>query len=840
MVDRMQKLGSSLPAMLVAGTLAVMVGTMLGLRGANAMPGADRQRTLDDYGRLPMLFEAVDRLESGERGFVARGAGYQAAISTRGMHLALRIPAVPGDDAPAPGRIAVIGIAFRDASQDASVRAFDEQPTRIHHLRGRHGIVDSTDVATYAKVAIDSLYPGIDAVFYGNGQRLEYDLIVAPGADPSAIRLEIDGAAGIELADGGDLRLDTGRGTMTLHRPLAYQERDGKREPIDSVYVIDGGSHVSIRVGAYDRSRRLVVDPVVSYATYLGGSLYDRGTAIAVDANGNAYVTGFTTSSDFPVVSAYDRALGKRGDTDVFVAKLNAAGTGLVYATYLGGSSGIDRATGIAVDAGGNAYVTGMTSGSDFPVSSNAYQTGISGGGAFVTKLAPAGNALAYSTYVRGATVASIAVDASGNALITGNATSLFATTPNAIQQTLPPQLATAGFVLKLDASGTAPHYATFLPGSGSSQANAVAVDVQGNAYVAGWTAAVDFPVVNGYQPVLKGQKDGFVAKINPAGSRFVYSTFLGGSLDDAINAIAVDADGNAYIAGETYSSNYPSLNAFQPTKSGFRLVNSSLGNAFITKLDATGSVLRYSSFLGGEICTSYCQSLGGLPQYAADAAYGVAVDQEGHAFVTGLATTYTFPLVDSSSPRKQQDNQDSAFVAKVSASGAKLLFSTFVRTGYGITDDKATYFPPGAATGVATDAHGAAYVTGYMDGSGQFEPTPGAFQTANGGSQGAYVVKFAGPPATLSLETSNAYVDAPASTGLTLTIAGPPVAGNVTLLSGASAVAFAPIVDNRAAFDIRLPVGIHSLSALITAPGSFMDSAPVQQIVDNPLACVR
>ncbi|MGA8033136.1 MAG: SBBP repeat-containing protein [Casimicrobiaceae bacterium] len=804
------------------------------------MSEAARQRVAAGYDRLPMLFEEI-REQAGEgRRYVARGAGYQAAISARGALVALRAPAPPSSRPPDGSTTTVVGIAFPGANVAASIRGIDLQPTRIHHLRGRTDVPDYTDVATYARVEIGDLYPGIDAMFYGNSQRLEYDLVIAPGADLSQVRLKIEGTTGMGLAENGDLRLDTRHGTMTLHRPVAYQEHDGEREHVDSAYAIGSANVVAIRVGAYDRSRQLVIDPVVSYSTYLGGSLYERGTAIAVDADGNAYVTGFTTSSDFPVVSAYDRSLGKRGATDVFVAKLNPTGTGLVYATYLGGSTGVDRATGIAVDAAGSAYVTGMTSAGDFPVSANPYQPSVSGGGTFITKLAPAGNALVYSTYLWGATVAAIAVDASGNALVTGNATSLFATTTNAIQPILAPPLGNAGFVLKLDPTGTAARYATFLPGSVANQANAIAVDQQGNAYVAGWTTATDFPVINGYQPIHKGQKDGFVAKIDPTGSRLVYSTFLGGLLDDIINAIAVDAAGNAYVAGETYSSDFPSLNAFQPRKSGFRLVNSSLGNAFVAKLDATGSALHYSSFLGGEICTSYCQSLGGLPQYPGDAAYGIAVDREGHAFVTGVADTYTFPLVDSSAPRKQQDNQDSAFVAKVSASGASLLFSTFVRTGYARTDDRVTRFPPDAATGVATDANGAAYVTGFTDGTGQFVTTPGAFQTANGGSQGAYVVKFAGPPATLVLETSNPEVETPARAALTLTLAGPPMSGNATLLSGASVVASAPIVDNRAAFDIQLPVGIHSLSALLAAPGSYMDSASLQQIVDNPLACVR
>ncbi|HMA30312.1 MAG TPA: SBBP repeat-containing protein [Casimicrobiaceae bacterium] len=836
MVDRMHEAKRWLAIMLVAGAL----GATPDVAPANAISDAVRQGVAARYDRLPMLFEEFDGRTAERRSYVARGAGYHVAIFAGGALLALRATSAPGERSPDQGEATVVGFAFLDANASAWVRGLDPQPTRIHHLRGRADGPDRTDVATYSRVEIGDLFPGIDAVFYGNGQRLEYDLIVAPGADPSRVRLKIEGITGMGLAENGDLQLDTRHGTMTLHRPLAYQEHDGEREHVDSAYAIGDGNVVTIRVGVYDESRPLVIDPVVSYATYLGGSLSERGTAIAVDADGNAYVTGFTTSSDFPVVSAYDRSLGKRGDTDVFVAKLNPAGTGLVYATYLGGSTGIDRATGIAVDAAGSAYVTGMTSAGDFPVSANAYQPSTSGGGAFITKLVPAGNALVYSTYLWGTAVAAIAVDASGNALVTGNATSLFATTANAIQPTLPPPLANAGFVLKLDPTGTAARYATFLPGSAANQANAIAVDLQGNAYVAGWTTATDFPVISGYQPALRGQKDGFVAKIDPAGSRFVYSTFLGGSLDDIINAIAVDADGNAHVAGETYSSDFPSLNAFQPKKSGFRLVNSSLGNAFVTKLDATGSTLRYSSFLGGEICTSYCQSLGGLPQYPGDAAYGIAVDRDGHAFVTGLANTYTFPLVDSSAPRKQQDNQDSAFVAKVSASGASLLFSTFVRTGYAYTDDRLTRFPPDAATGVATDQHGAAYVTGFTDGTGQFVTTPGAFQTGNGGGQGAYVVKFAGPPATLVLETSNPEIASPANATLTVTVAGLPMSGNATLLSGTSFVASAPIVDNRAAFDIRLPVGIHSLSALLAVPGSHMDSASLQQIVDNPLACVR
>lgn len=434
MVDPLAALKSRSASVLVAAAVAVIAC----IAQADATPGAERERLVDGYGRLPMLFEALGEEPGTGRRYAARGAGYMTAISKRGAQVVLPVQAGVDSDPPGATGMTVVDIAFPDADARASIRGLDARPTRIHHLRTRSGGPDRTDVATYARVAIDGLYAGIDAVFYGNAQQLEYDLIVAPGADPSQVRIRVGGITGMELVDDGDLRLDTGRGAMTLHRPLAYQERDGARERVDSRYVLGVDNVVGISVDAYDRSRRLVIDPVVTYATYLGGSLTERATAVAVDVDGNAYVTGFTTSPDFPTLSAYDRSLGKRNDIDVFVAKLNPEGTGLVYATYLGGATGVDRGIAIAVDAGGNAYVAGMTSGGDFPVTAGAYQQATTLGGAFIAKLAPAGNALVYSTYVRGATVTSIAVDASGQALVTGNASASFTTTVDALQRTLP------------------------------------------------------------------------------------------------------------------------------------------------------------------------------------------------------------------------------------------------------------------------------------------------------------------------------------------------------------------------------------------------------------------
>jgi hypothetical protein len=333
------------------------------------------------------------------------------------------------------------------------------------------------------------------------------------------------------------------------------------------------------------------------------------------------------------------------------------------------------------------------------------------------------------------------------------------------------------------------------------------------------------------------GGKDAIIAKLDSSGSRLVYSTLLGGSLDDAVNAIAVDAAGNAYVAGETYSWNFPSKGGFQMQKSGRRLVNSSVGNAFVAKLGPAGNSLVYSSFLGGEICTGYCQTLGDVLQYPADVAYGIAVDATGHAYVSGLARTYTFPLVDSTAPRKQQDNQESAFVTKVNVSGAALLWSTFIRTGYGEYDNRWTRLPLGSATGVAVDSTGAAYVTGDSDSASNFQPTAGAFQSVSTIGAAAVITKFAAAPA-MTLTTSDPIVDTQTPITLTATLSGPASSGTVAFMDGLSWIGSAPLVGNRATLTLTLLSGIHPVSAILRVPGSASDTPVVQQVVDVPLVC--
>jgi hypothetical protein len=772
---------------------------------------------LSRHSSLPLLFEPVGGSVSPR--FLARSRNHALAISPDGV-----------DVMPTSG--AGVRMRFIHGDPLAKISGTGRMSV-VHRLRGSAG--DTTHTAAYERVRIANLHPGIDVAFRANGRELEYDVIVAPGAEPARFAFAIDGGETVETNDAGDLVIRLGAGTLVLRRPIAFQQTGDARRDVASRFVLAEG-RVHIEVGEYDRSRPLVIDPVVTYATFLGGNNTEQGTAVAVDAAGNAYVTGYTQSSDFPLVNAYDRTIGKRADVEVFVSKLNAAGTGLVWSTYLGGSTGVDRAVGIAVDASGNVYVTGQTSGIDFPTTATAWQKGTAAGG-FVAKLAPAGNALVYSTYILGATPSSIAVDASGNAYVAGSATSAFAATANAVQSISRNPTGSTAFLLKLNATGSAPVFATFLGGSGGDDATSLAIDAGGNAYVAGWTRSTDFPVRNAFQATKRSPMDGFVAKVASDGSQLVYATLLGGGLDDSVNAIAVDAEGNAFVAGETYSTDFPVKSGFQMVKAGHFLVNSSSGNAFVAKLSASGTTLAYGSFLGGEICQTYCQSLYGVPQIRADAAYGIAVDAAGHAYVTGIARSYTFPLVDSTSPRKQEDTDDSGFVAKLSTAGSTLLWSTFLRTGFNEPDNHWTRLPPGAMTGVAVDPSGSAVVTGDSDALSAFPATPGAFQTTTTGYASAIVAKFT-PAQSLALQSSGTTVDTQTPVTLTATLAGPTMSGSVDFLSDGYWIGSAALVGNRATATLFIPVGIHAISAVTRGTGAASDSPALVLVVDVPVSC--
>lgn len=822
---------STLPAYIgmLAGLALSVCGAAQQPNAVDASPGD--ARSVEHYGKLPLYFEPVASQAPAGRTFIARAAHYLIAVSKEGARLALRPR--PGD----PSVSATIELRFVDADTRASIDGADPQEARIHRFGGADGKTH-VDVPTFGSVVVSGLYPGVDAVFHGSGRALEYDLVIAPTADPSSIVMRVDGASRLSVDESGDLALETSVGIVTIQRPAAYQHTLHGREAIESRFVLAGEHDVRIAVGDYDASRALTVDPVISYATWLGGTGGEQANAIAVDAAGNAYVVGWTNSNDFPLLTPYDRTLGKY-DTDAFVSKLNVAGTALVWSTYLGGSSNptssSDRALGVAVDTSGNTYVIGTTDGSDFPVTANAYQKGVAGGGSFVVKLGPAGNSLVYSTYLVGATANGIAVDAAGNAYVAGTATPSFATTPGALRTVAGSSM--TGFVLKLNATGSAPVFASYLGGTGGDTATSIAVDAQGNAFVGGWTTSSDFPLVNPFQAVRRGGKEGFVAKLDASGGRLVYATLLGGALDDQVNAIAVDAKGSAYVAGETYSWDFPVKDGFQMQKAGARLVNSSVGNAFVAKLEPAGNALAYGSFLGGEVCLSLCQLVfGGTAQYRGDAAYAIGVDAAGHAHVAGIARTYTFPLVDSSARRMRDDTEDSAFVSKVSIAGSTLLWSTFTRTGF--HGDTSNRYPLGSATGVAVDPAGNAYVSGDADSYSDFQATPGAFQVTNTAANAAVVVKFPAAPA-MTLSTSNARTDTQTPVTLTASLSGAPVSGTLTFLAnGVPVGASVPFSGTSGSATMKLPAGVLGLTAVLRLPGVASDTPIVNQVVDLALAC--
>jgi len=450
------------------------------------------------------------------------------------------------------------------ASPASRVEGDSQLPGVANYFLGNDPAKWRTNVPTYAKVRYRHVYDGVDLVYYGNQSQLEYDFIVAPGADPRPIRLQFEGARTLALNATGDLEVIGQKGQIAFHKPVVYQEMHGLRQPVAGRFTLLGDNTVSFRVGRYDHAQPLVIDPVLSYSTYLGGTnggdFGDYGSAVAVDSIGSAYITGHASSTNFPVTKGAFQLVNNEGQygANAFVTKLNSSGTALVYSTYLGGSSDDDNAygLGIAVDSAGNACVAGYTNQNDFPVTKGAFQT-VSGGGpnAFITKLNSTGTGLIYSTYLGGDAAETsgdyanaIALDSSGNAYLTGSAgSSNFPVTKGAFQTVNKnPGLGNA-FVAKLNAAGSALVYATYLGGSRvgntGDYGGGIAVDKSGDAYVAGGTYATNFPTTFGsYQTVNLGQSNAFVSKLNAAGSALVYSTYLGGNFADSAAAIAVDS----------------------------------------------------------------------------------------------------------------------------------------------------------------------------------------------------------------------------------------------------------------------------------------------------------
>ena len=675
-------------------------------------PAANEPQVVEAYGKLPLSFEANQGQIDGRVDFLSRGSGYTLFLTPAEAVLALRKPAAssrartthapPGNteaeqaDAAPP---AVLRMKLVGANPAPRASGLEELPGKSNYFLGNDPDKWRTNVPHYAKVQYKDVYPGVDLVYYGNQRQLEYDLVVRPGSDPNAIALSFEGVESLRIDTQGDLLLDTADGEVRQHNPLVYQELDSGRREIPGSYVLKDERQVGFQVGAYDTSKPLTIDPVLVYSTYLGGSGFDKGFGIAVDASGNAYVTGNTLSTDFPTASPFQAALASTGPTDAFVTKLNAAGSALVYSTYLGGSASDGDSGGIAVDTSGNAYVTGRTASSDFPTASPFQAANGGGTDAFVTKLNAAGNALVYSTYLGGSGTDigfDIAVDGSGNAYAAGCTDSTDFPTASPVQAVFGGGAEDA-FVTKLNAAGSALVYSTYLGGSASDLGRAIAADTFGNAYATGTTFSTDFPTASPFQAANAGFFNAFVTKLNAAGSALVYSTYLGGSNGDDGFGIAADGSGNAYVTGDTSSTDFPTASPFQASISG-------TGDAFVTKLNAAGSALVYSTYLGGSII---------------DFGFGIAVDGSGNAYVLGRTTSTDFPTVSPIQAAYGGGFSD-AFVAKLNSAGGALVYSTYLG-------------------GSGVDSSGNAYVTGFTP---DF-PTANPFQSTNAGGLDAFIAKI-------------------------------------------------------------------------------------------------
>ena len=646
------------------------------------------------YAKIPLSFVANDGQADKQVKFTTRGSGYSLALAPTTFTLAVA-------DSRNQNEASVLQATLLGGNAAANVTGLERLQTTTNYFIGNDPRKWQTNIPNYAKVKYSSVYPGVDLVFYGNQNLLEYDFIVSPGADANSIALGFAGITDLRVDEKGDLLLRTDAREIRQSKPIVYQQINGARRMIPASYLVKDKQQVAFQIADYDRSQPLVIDPTLAFSTFIGGNGSDRASGIAVDSAGNVYITGDTISTNFPVTPGAFQSAKAPFNFDAFVAKLNPAGTALIYSTYFGGANR-DSGSDIAIDTAGNAYITGLTDSSDLPVTPGAFRTTAvltDETTAFVTKFNATGTALVYSTYLAPILGTGIAVDSAGNAFIAGQANADYPTTPGAFQTTSAGS--SEAFVTKMNATGTALIYSTFLGGSGFDAASDIAIDAAGNAYVTG-QAQAGFPVTPGaFQTYFNGVTDAFVTKLNPTGTALIYSTFLGGSGNESTNGIAINDAGNAYVTGFTGSSNFPTTpGAFQTVKSGG-------DDVFVTALNAAGSGLAYSTFLGGD---------------ANEFSVRIAVDAAGNASVVGLTGSSNFPTTADAIQSTYGGNND-AFVTRLNPTGTALVFSTFL--GGSAAD---------IGLSVALDAAGSIYVSGQTS-STNFPTTPGSFQTVFGGS---------------------------------------------------------------------------------------------------------
>ena len=666
-------------------------------------------RRAEDYRRLPLAFEANRGQSDSQARFLARGSGYALLLNPSKIILVMNRSrqADPSDPTAAskPPHPTVLELQLVGANEDTQLQDLEPLPGRSHYLTGNRPEKWRTGVPHFARVKYRGVYPGVDLVAYGNQASFEYDFIISPEVDPGIIELRFEGAEKIALSEQGDLLLQLADGLVQQNRPTLYQQTQSGTEPVTGSWVLRGPGRVGFEVGEYDRSRPLTIDPVLRYASFLGGGLDDSGIAVALDSSRNSYYMGVTSSLDFPVLGGVKDTVQPE---DIFVTKVSSDGKSLLYSTYLGGT-GTDTVSeigGLAVDDLGSAYLCGITSSSDFPAVNPIHVFNQGGTDAFIVKLTPAGDALEFSGYLGGARVdraRRIALGPDGMACVVGETNSPDFPTIAALQGAMAGD--TDAFITCLNAAGDIV-FSTYFGGTGYDGAYGVDIDAMGDVYLVGETVSIDFPTKIPLQAANAGGRDLFVTKLDDTGTPLIYSTYLGGTGDDFGRAIDVTPSKQFYVVGSTVSTDFPMVAAFQPALSGGR-------DAIVASFAPSGSILLYSTYLGGS---------------DDDSGLGIAVDGSGEAHVVGSTFSDDFPTKDPI--QAELGGLSDAFLTEVGALGVELLHSTYL--GGSAFD---------VGRGVAVDSLDNVYITGF---TGSVDlPISNALQPMIGGRLDAFFARI-------------------------------------------------------------------------------------------------
>jgi hypothetical protein len=690
-------------------TLAVLLGSPafpVPLLAHPVVPPAPlAQPSASPLARLPLAFEPNAGQADPAAQFFVRAPGGLLFFGQDGVTLALG-----AGERPDEGQ--ALRWQFVGASPQARLAGAERLPGHASYFRGNDPSRWQVGLPLYGAVRYQGLYPGIDLGYDGITRQLKGTFTIAPGADPAHIRWRYTGARRVTVNAQGALLVELPSGSQaTEQAPVAWQQRGGVRRPVDARYAIHADNTLGFAVGGYDPTLPLIIDPILTYSTYLGGSMSDAIYSIAVDAAGNIYVTGYTYSPDFPLRDPVQPT--PHGSMEVFVSKLDPSGATLLFSTYLGGHSS-DNGNGIYVNSFGNVFVTGSTASVDFPVV-NPLQPNLRGiTNAFIAQLDSTGTSLVYSTYLGGSGDPgngngdignAIVVDQAGRMYVVGNAASPDFPLVNPYQSQR--RGLYDAFIVRLSSDGSALEYSTYFGGNDWDLGLRFQLDDSGNMYLTGLTNSSDFPVVNAVQSVYGGAGDAYVSKLNPQGTALIYSTYLGGSrLDWGLDLALGDQD-DVFATGFTASPDFPLADPYQSTLNGSE-------DAYVSHLSTTGSVLIYSTFLGG----------GDIEE-----ARGIRVDRDGRAWVMGKTYSTDFPTVRPLQPSLL--GADDNFISQFTLNGDNLLFSTYL----GGSDGENPY-------AMVIDRNDSIYISGLTH-STDF-PLCDPFQPAfGGGLYDAFVSKF-------------------------------------------------------------------------------------------------